>query len=310
MEWEHQAGGGYEHWPFRPFGGDEHQWQQAQQDTDRRYTKVEDTARAAGIVDRTDIKEDLARLGQVVEHTDYGWIRWDRTTDRCMAVTAMPAEVGAFAPRWRRGWRGVLMRRLWSHAPILLVDLPWAVPLVPVLVGLGVVLAGVAGLGPMLRGSTAVTVPLSLAVLVAAGVPYVLRKLTRSKVLVVTGRGWAAKQLHHVLGARQSIAEAASRTGPAAEEVERLAELGDWLVWEAAELATAGKDWRMLQATVRSAGRLADLTDHNLAEPPYLRSARSEDARWRDSAAERSKPLLEDLALALAAASGCAHRSR
>jgi hypothetical protein len=200
---------------------------------------------------------------RIVEVTNEGWVRWKR--GQGLIAGTIPDEVGLFAPEWRRGWRAALLRRLWSPAPG--APTVHGLPVDAAAAGTVLFLVGLRVLGPSLRGTTAVTVPLTLAVLVTMGVPHLGRHLTRRRVRIITGQGWPAQRVHQVLDAHRTLAAAPCDCGALVLEMLGAEEAGYRLLWTAAGQArVGGREGRALVATVRTATYLAARSRSSVAQ--------------------------------------------
>jgi hypothetical protein len=220
-----------------PFGGREDVWLRA---------------RDAAILRGRHGEADLV----VVERTGFGWIRWEAGTGASDVTDAWPVEVGVFAPACRSTARKALFA-LWGPSPVAArAYRAYGVP-DSVIPGAALFFVAAAVLAPHLRGATALTVPLALAVVVTGGVPMVLRRGTRTRVRVVTGRGWAARQVHRVLAAHQVLTSRPRSCGPLAVEIAGPARVARELVWRAAGEAREIGRWRELAATVCTATAVA-----------------------------------------------------
>ena len=207
----------------------------------------------------------------------YGRRGWgQRMAER--ARRRQPGQVAAFRPEWCRGWRGLLLRAVWSPAPAGQPGISGGQLVGALSVALGLFLT----LEPHLRGATAVTVPSAGGWFVAVALPSLLRALTAPHVRIVAGQGDAAQRLHLLLAVLQDLEEVGRRAGhvPAVADG---ADLAPRVLWEAAGYAVVDAETgqlppeleQLLKSAQALASRARMVADGHEAQERRVRYASS-----------------------------------
>lgn len=225
-------------WPL-PFGGDRQRWDRERRIAVRRH--------AEALAAHPDMSFNaLHHLGQPLDNTGRGWIRWECPSGRADLEDAYPAEIGVFAPLGIGGWRTFLVRTAWGRQPAPQVHrvIGWELPVSLSMVRLGVFLLTLLFTGPLLArhvpGGHVLLWAVVCGIALAWGVPAGAAAITRRQVRIVNGDLPEAFQACRLLTAQQMIARAAA-VAPS-PELDRANSLGHRNVWDAVGLVTAAAE--------------------------------------------------------------------
>lgn len=225
-------------WPL-PFGGDPHRWDRERRIAVRRH--------AEALAAHPDMSFNaLHHLGQPLENTGRGWIRWECPSGRADLEDAYPAEIGVFAPLRIGGWRTFLARTVWGRQPAPQVHRVngWELPVSLSVVRLGVFLLTLMCAGPLLArhvpGGHGLLWAMVCGIALAWGVPAGAAAATRRQVRTVSGDLPEVFRVCRLLTAQQMIARAS--TAAPSPELERAHSLGHRYLWDAVGLVTAAAE--------------------------------------------------------------------
>ncbi|MEU0341929.1 hypothetical protein ABZ092_23965 [Streptomyces bobili] len=222
-------------WPL-PFGGDRQRWDRERRIAVRRH--------AEALAAHPDMSFNaLHHLGQPLENTGRGWIRWECPSGRADLEDAYPAEIGVFAPLGIGGWRTFLARAVWGRQPATQVHRVngWELPVSLSVVRLGVFLLTLLFTGPLLArhvpGGHGLLWAVVCGIALAWGVPAGAAAATRRQVRIVSGDLPEVFRVCRLLTAQQMI-ERAAAAAPS-PELERAHSLGHRYLWDAVGLVAA-----------------------------------------------------------------------
>ncbi|MEU0108372.1 hypothetical protein ABZ313_23845 [Streptomyces sp. NPDC006251] len=222
-----------------PYGGDRHRWDRERRIAVRRH--------AEALAEHPDMSfNSLHHLGQPLENTGRGWIRWACPPGCTELEDAYPAEIGVFAPLRIGGWRTFLARAVWGRQPAPRVRRVngWELPVSLSAARLGVFMLTLVFLGPLLArhapGGHGLIWAVVCGGLLAWGVPAGVAAATRRQVRIVSGAAPEAFRVCRLLAAQHLIAQAAAAAP--SPELERAHALGHRYLWDAAGLVAAAAE--------------------------------------------------------------------
>lgn len=223
----------------RPYGGNRERWDRERRIAVRRH--------AEALTDHPEKSfNSFYYLGQPMENTGRGWIRWECPPGCTELEDAYPAEIGVFAPRRIGGWRTIMARAVWGRQPSPQVRRfnGWELPVSLSASRLGVFMLTLVLLGPLLAhhvpGGHGLIWAVVCGIALAWGVPAAVAAATRRQVRIVRGAAPEAFRVCRLLAAQQMIAHAAA-SAPS-PELERAHALGHRYLWDAAGLVAAAAE--------------------------------------------------------------------